>query len=134
MTDAYGSTTPKTIFDWHEIPWLYLRLPESGFNFTRARWKSPSPTGNRYLTGSIGYDQDIWLTLGNHWYEVRELGEWDIRARFIQHEPGSRPIFGRGATHFTVVPEPVSSILLVVGGAVLVGRHYWKKRKQHKSI
>lgn len=37
MTDnSYGSTTPKTIFDWNEVPWLYIRLPEDGFNVTLA--------------------------------------------------------------------------------------------------
>ncbi len=29
----------------------------------------------------------------------------------------------------SVVPEPVSTILFVAGGTLLVGRRYWKKRK-----
>lgn len=130
-TDAYRSTTPKTIFGWDETPWLYLRLPETSFNFTRAWWESP--TGDRYLTGSIGYDQDIWLTLGNHWYEVRELGDWDITARFIQKELCSRPICGRGSTSFTVTPEPISSILFIVGSATLAIRRYLTKKLKTKK-
>jgi len=32
-------------------------------------------------------------------------------------------------SNLSVTPEPVSSILFVTGGVVLVGKRYWKKRK-----
>jgi hypothetical protein len=130
MTDAYGSYTERATYAWDEIPWLYLRFPENGlgFNITRAWWESPG--GDSYFTRNTGYnEQEIWLTLGDYWYEVRELGEWDIRARFFLHERGSHPVLGIGATSFHVIPEPVSSILFITGGATLVVTRYLRKRK-----
>lgn len=122
MTDSYG-TTPKTIFDWNEIPWLYIRLPEDGFNVTLAFWESHDLTVNNSYAG---YAQEIWLTLGeDKWYDIRTLGEWEIQARYTQS-----PYVGSGSTSFTVTPEPLSSVLFVTGGATLAALRCWRRKRK----
>lgn len=127
MTDADGSTTSKTIFDWDETPWLYLRLPQSGLNVTGALWQDPD---SRYYFTYSGRDtaQDIWLTLHN-WNDVKKLDLWNVKAVYLYpHNPSDR--IGWGSTSFTVTPEPISFILFLVGGATLAARRYYKRRRE----
>ncbi len=49
--------------------------------------------------------------------------------------PGPSPDYnwasgtGEFSVNVAVVPEPISSILFVIGGTILTGLHYWKRRK-----
>lgn len=132
MTDAYGSYTEKTSFNWNETPWLYVKLPLQKLNATSAFWEGP--LGSYYFTNSMGFGQKRWFSLdsgidsnGNPvaWGDVKKLGAWNINAGYFYAGGGS----GEGTTSFTVTPEPVSSILFIAGGAVLAGRRYLKRKK-----
>ena len=129
MTGGNGSYESKTEFGWTETPWLYLKLPETGLNLTGAVWESPDQ--DYYLTGDIGYGDEIWLSLGSYWDEIKTAGEWEIKAGFVR--PFSSPQAGFGSTSFSVAlphaPEPVSSILFITGAATLGFRRYCRKRK-----
>lgn len=133
MTDAEGSDTEKTIFNWDETPWLYVKLPDSNLNVTVAFWESPN--SSYYFTNSMGSNQEYWFSLdsgvdssGNPvtWDDVKELGVWNINAGYFYAGGGS----GEGTASFTVTPEPVSSILFIAGGAVLAGRRYLKRKRK----
>jgi hypothetical protein len=128
MTSGYGATNERTEFDWTDTPWLYLKLPDSGFNLITTLWKSPDK--DNYVIRSKGYENEIWLSPGNLWDEIKEEGTWKIKAHFTS--PFSSPHSGHETAGFTVasaiVPEPVSSILFIAGGAVLACRRYLKKR------
>ena len=124
MTDADGSTTPKDSFGWDEQPWLYLRLLEPGFNLTLSFWKNPD--NKKYFDIDVDWDQDIWHTL-KYWDDIKELGEWHVSAMYFQ--PGSNDWIGRGSADFTVTPEPVSSVLFLVGGISLAATRLKRRKK-----
>jgi len=120
-----GSTTPKDSFDWDEQPWLYLELPSSNWNVTGSWWKDPD--GTPYFTGSLPTTSDkIWLSLDN-WFTVREVGQWNVSAVYFYANPED-PV-GGGFAKFTVTPEPVSSILFLVGGASLAATRLRRRKK-----
>ncbi len=128
MTSGNGTTDRRTEFGWTDTPWLYLKLPNSGFNLINTLWKSPDK--DNYVIRSKGYENEIWLSPGNYWDKIKEEGTWKIKAHFTS--PFSSPHSGHETAGFTVasaiVPEPVSSILFIAGGAVLACRRYLKKR------
>ncbi len=134
MTSGYGTTDRRTEFDWSDTPWLYLKLPVSGFNLITTHWKSPDR--DNYVIRSKGYENKIWLSPANYWDKIKEEGTWKIKAHFTS--PFSSPRSGHETAGFTVastvVPEPVSSILFIAGGAVLACRLYLKKRQNPASF
>jgi len=126
MVDAVDSTVQQDIFQLDEIPYLYLKLPEPAFlNFTITWWWSPSGDDYHTFDFSSG-DQELWISLENgySWMDIVEVGDWGVTAAFA----GTAGL-GIGQTVFSVVPEPVSSTLFLVGAASLGARRFWKKRK-----
>ncbi len=119
--DADGSTTIRTIFGFDETPFIHLHLPDVGLNFSSSFWNSP--TGTSYFTShGPNTDQDVWFSLSN-WTTARELGEWGVTAGFLSAQGSS----GSGQTSFTVTPEPMSSVLFVVGVLTLAATTRRKK-------
>lgn len=117
-------------FNWDETPWLYFQVPikdPEDINVTMSWWQDP--VGEEYKVKERTPDTiDIWHSLDN-WDKVRVLGDWNVRAKYTARGGDDTNTTGEGYTSFKVVPEPISSILFLTGGATLVARHYWKKRQ-----
>lgn len=124
MTSQNGSTDIRTTYDLNETPWLYLKLPESSLNFTGAWWNDPDNNAH-FVSQGPTTDQEIWLSLLD-WSTVKEAGQWNVNA-FYSAANGA---YGTGSTSFTVTPEPLSSLLFIVGGATLACRCSLKSRKR----
>jgi hypothetical protein len=134
MVNEEGSFTEQSIFELNEIPWLYTQLPEPGiYNIMVTWWLSPS--GEQYYTHTLTDAQDFWISLndgydtnGNsvEWFDIMKVGDWTVNASY-HYATGE---VGSGSTNFTVTPEPVASLLFIVGGAVLTFKYYRKKRKK----
>lgn len=132
ITSAYttdASENPKTVFSWNEIPYLF-----STFNFWRAIEKEVwvSPTLNTYIftirdNHSVkDFDptrQEILNTLPN-WNTRTESGVWTWFARANNGSANGQALTGT----FTITPEPVSSILFLIGGAALFTKHNRSKK------
>ena len=123
MTDANGSTTPKTNFGWNETPWLYVKLSEIAESITSAWWTDPN--GNKYKIFDAFSTDDIWLSPLN-WSTIKKLGEWTITA--VSHLDSGT--VNQGRLSFTVTPEPVSSLLFILGGGALAGTKLMRSRKK----
>lgn len=65
---------------------------------------------------------EVPVTIGNNIEVVLSAG-----ADAFSPEEGSLTLSYSTA----VIPEPISSILFVTGGAVLAGRRYWKRKRQN---
>lgn len=122
-----GSTTLKDSFGWNEHPWLYLDLPSSAWAYT-VSWWNPNGTSLFYSDFAVtdGVDQ-VWHTL-NNWSAPggpRQLGLWDIGADY-SIAPGYR---STGSTGFTVTPEPLSSVLFLIGGISLAAARLRRRKK-----
>ncbi len=126
MTNMDGGTTPVDVFDWHEQPWLFVRVPESDpsdqLRVDWSWWHSPDSD----ITQSFDTTTDTvaWLTLDD-WDSAKRAGDWQVNAAYF-YTGGER---GGGSTSFTVTPEPVSSVLFLLGGLSLFGFEYKKRKK-----
>ena len=131
-----GSTTPQSTFTLDQAPWLYLQLPDTGFNVTASVWSDPS--SNPFSVIGIGGNNQYWLSLDNGsdasknpvtWDSVKQIGTWNISAGYLYPSNLNGDYAGAGKTSFTVtaVPEPVSTVLFLLGGATLAVRRLRRK-------
>lgn len=115
MTDHYGGTDERSTFGWDDKPWLYLKLPAAGVAETNSTWTDPlgaDSLTDENVSGLI----EVWLGFDN-WNEIRRAGLWHVNATYdflYTSDPS-----GSGACTFTVTPEPVSSVLFLLGAGVL---------------
>ena len=130
MVGADLSTIEQEVFGRDETPWLYLKLPESPFggpwgdlNITFSFWHDPDNTVY-FQSGGFSADRENWISLPN-WNTIRMTGEWDVSASYI----GLSGI-GSGSTSFTVTPEPVSTILFLIGSMPVALELYRRKRSK----
>ena len=132
MADGINGNV-KTEFGWNETPWLHLHLsPVEAWTVSGSFWNSPSD--EYFLTKTDSVVKDIWVSLdsgedsaGNSvsWNSVREMGEWDIDGAYAIAGVEQ----GTYSLDFTVTPEPVSSILFLVGGVSLAAVRLRRRKK-----
>lgn len=133
MVGDSTSITQKTTFGLDETPYLYMNLPGDGSLYTVWSWWH-DPAGNTYWDGTApifdSTNYQVWLPL-THWFQwenVKTAGIWTIDANYYFSNNQS----GTGVTSFTVTPEPISSILFLLGGSALAFRQH-KKRKKNSN-
>ena len=140
-----GSTTQQSTFTLDQTPWLYVELPEGNLNWASAAGSLWFYDSNIIPKGVAGdsdftspYTREFWLKLDN-WDSVAKVGDWHVAAGYELGTPinlfGKEIIIpkdvGVGCTSFnvTAVPEPISTVLFVLGGATLAVRRLRKGRK-----
>lgn len=112
-------------------PWLFLAIPEGNTTVTLFQWSSPVRT--YYMTpyndaGSwYSFESFIFTNNSNNysWNDIESIGNWDIALNY-ERKNGD---IGSLSTQFTMVPEPISSVLFLLGGAGLALRQSRKKKK-----
>lgn len=137
MVDSEFSTTQKDIFDFNDpSPWIYLNVPVvPAYNVSLSFYVSP--TDDHYWTYELNNTgEEIWISLDDgyqgllppqaiDWIDIKEIGTWEVTAKYAGCGSGCE--LNYGTTSFTVVPEPVSSMLFLVGAATLGFRRFRKK-------
>jgi hypothetical protein len=132
MTD-YESIEQKTVFGWEEVPYAFIQFDVEDLNTKKPLtvwWKWKHENGKWYTfqwdsTTDFPHEKlNIWYS-PEEWDEVKEIGTWTVQATW--RNPGSGG--GMMKTDFTVTPEPLSSVLFVTGGTLLVARVLRKKVK-----
>ena len=112
---GYGEKTPKYTFEWDEQPYIYLDFPSDVSIITFSLTKWVSPTSSHYYDYDITlFSNETWHWL-NNWDQIKEVGDWVVKAYYsgISRERGI--VCGRGRTHFTVTPEPQTALLFSLG-------------------
>lgn len=132
-----GSDVKKTDFDLGQKPWLFLELPDVTVYEWMATVYTYNHNGSSYTatpnTDPFFTDGDkIWLTLSDaKWFEIQGEGLWTVSLTSILVS-GSSFDFVTGSTNFTVnntvVPEPLSMSLFLLGSGVLALRR--RRRKE----
>lgn len=124
MVEAEGSYDQVKAFDFSDTPWVYVHMPKKDdYRLTISWWYGTDPTLVIY-----GDSQDVWVSLAGgwdknkwiEWQDIREPGTWSVSADykyFCKNKKGHELI--RFEVNPSVVPEPISSILFIVGGATL---------------
>jgi hypothetical protein len=87
MVDGKGSTLKETTFDWDEIPYLYLRLPRSGWSVTVSFWQDPDnlhyfASASPQLEGDANKDGEV---------NIRDLNILKLSYAKHQGQPGYDP-------------------------------------------
>ncbi|MDD5310268.1 MAG: hypothetical protein PHX64_00755 [Candidatus Omnitrophica bacterium] len=138
------SQTPVWEFDLGQKPYIYINLPEQD---TQEDWISKvfsDWTIGTTLKGEVDqtggfFRREYWLTLPGtfNWSDTSNIGEWNVVVDYgYYYLPPSEPFSsGTGNASFSIVdpnpntvPEPLSTILFLVGGAALAGKRFLRKK------
>ncbi|MBU4305364.1 MAG: PEP-CTERM sorting domain-containing protein [Candidatus Omnitrophica bacterium] len=121
-----GDTTRKDTFGLDEIPFLYMKLPQAGLNFSSSFWHAPSG-GDSFVSEGPDSKTERWLSLTD-WTSIKEVGKWSIDSNVFYSN-------GTTATSFascSVTPEPLAMILFLIGGLPLAFNLVRKRRQSLK--
>lgn len=121
-----GSTTAKSTFGFSETPYLYMKLPDRGFNSASSFWLAPSGTisPSYFASEGPGITDNRWLSLAS-WGGVKEVGTWTINSNVWYPTTG---LTATDSTTFNVTPEPLAMTLFLIGGAPIAANIYRKRR------
>ena len=133
MTEE-NSMSSKSIFGLDEKPFAFLQFHlddlDLGSPLTiRWVWRFEGDRiAKEYekITNFGGDPLDLWNSLDN-WDLHKRTGEWSVRAKWRN---GIGDEKGKDLVNFTVTPEPVSSLLFLLGGAGLAVTGYRKRKMQ----
>ena len=138
MTDE-GSAVRKEAFGWDEKPFAFIQFDVDDPNtnlplFVGWKWKFMGK-GHPFwefekVTTFSDVPLNIWDSLDN-WDSYKKVGEWKVKTTWWNPTLWSgKEGWGRHKVNFTVTPEPVSSVLFLIGGAFLATFRY---RKRHSA-
>jgi hypothetical protein len=144
MTGAKGSTIEQTSFTVNEQPWLYIRFfgdmagtTKIGTSQTNTEWTwdGVKVADQSFLKFYLGSKNDIWIGFSEDYWKanMQLVGDWTISAYSMLNDKtgtscgGELKNFG-DAVNFKVnaVPEPVSALLFLTGGAAIAA---FRRRK-----
>jgi hypothetical protein len=127
-------------------PWLHINVPDTfSKDWTFSFWNSPeegsstflSNVFNEYIYQKVG-NYDIYLTFSDDkWEDIAYLGDWEVSAATVLQKSSNdscpswwtRLAAYSGTAKFNVVtPEPVSSVLFLLGAGTLA--YATRKRKK----
>ena len=116
LTDGLGEE--KAVFGFDETPWLEVGLKDKDERIA-GWWRShPGKTKSAIFENGLTGGETIRRPLSNwSWPGIQELGRYNVHLN------------GCGTRHITVIPEPVSSVLFLVGGLSLAVARYRKRRR-----
>jgi len=125
MTSGNGTYDVRDTFGWDETPWIYFKMPTDPNNF-HFGIKAPSNDKYKFLDKEVG--SEFWVSLDNlfedkdggsmfSWDDIKEVGLWDLDAQYASLGSSAA---GKGDLTFTITPEPISSLLFLIGGGALV--------------
>lgn len=125
MYTAKNQYGPRvSTFDLNATPWLYLIEEKPGNNSTSFLWQNT--TNNDIYNFTKNANGATWYNFNDfNWGTIKAKGDWNITATYTK----SGDTYTQNHS-FTVTPEPISSILFLLGGAGLALRQY-KKRKNN---
>lgn len=125
MTSNSSTYDLRTSYDWNETPWLYMDLRDSIFNVTGTSWIDPDNDTTIFNYGENS-SNEVWISLSN-WNTIKKAGDWNVFT-YSAYVDGEYII---ESAEFTVTPEPLSSILFLIGGFAFAARTYWQRRSNN---
>jgi hypothetical protein len=111
-------------------PWLYINAPLTTVlnGMALSWWDAPSESAPEFMFVNPVSSNQIWVSLNDSvWDSIKEVGTWNVDAYYSLStlDSGSFTVVSNpGAASFTVTPEPVSSVLFLLGGAGLIARRF----------
>jgi len=130
-----GSTSATSEFNLDSKPWLYLKFNTTDDIVNSVSWSTPesfdvatSPVVVENLTSTYS---EYWISMSDaDWNTYAATGEWNVAALSRSGLKGSYTYYIQDKD-FTVTPEPLSCVLFLTGGGLLVALK--RKRKLVKA-
>ncbi len=133
--DAYthlSDDTKTSEFGWDEQPFFSLEFDVDDLRTDRSLHTTIllfDPSGllrdtQSRVTSSYPTDPLILCFSIDNWDLIKEVGTWNVKATYFNSlfKKDGKGGFGCTTVPFTVTPDPISSVLFMVGGIVLLVR------------
>ncbi|MFA6383930.1 MAG: hypothetical protein WCY10_01010 [Candidatus Omnitrophota bacterium] len=119
----------ETVFDLNSALWMYTHLPLSGAKSLTNFWITSPYDESYYKTYKASVAQNTWYDLTTitytdiddntySWNDIKTLGTWDMVTSYTYPAPNGASS-GSMESGFTLVPEPISCTLFLLGGGAL---------------